>query len=95
MVDRRTRFMMARKRIRGIRGAGSITELPGGQWRFRVTIGGRQVDYWYYRTEELAGVAQARWRLAHLLPAEDPEYLIELHVGLGLDREQIGQRRQM
>jgi hypothetical protein len=83
-------MMAARKRVRGIRGAGSITELPGGQWRFRVTVRGRQVDYGYYRTEELAGLAQARWRLTHLLPAEDPEHLIELRLSLRLDREQFG-----
>jgi hypothetical protein len=70
--------MAKRKRRGGVRGTGTITQLPGGQWRLRVSLGGRQVDYGFYRTEELAGVAQARWRLTHLLPADDPEQAVEL-----------------
>jgi hypothetical protein len=51
--------------------------LPGGQWRLRVSLGGRQVDYGFYSTEELAGDAQARWRLTHLLPHDDPQCAVE------------------
>jgi hypothetical protein len=69
--------MAKRKRTRGVRGAGTITQLPGGQWRLRVTLGGRQVDYGFYSTEELAGDAQARWRLTHLLPHDDPQCAVE------------------
>jgi hypothetical protein len=68
--------MAKRKRTRGVRGAGTITQLPGGQWRLRVTLGGRQVDYGFYPTEELAGDAQARWRLTHLLPEDDPQQVV-------------------
>jgi hypothetical protein len=70
--------MAKRKRTRGVRGTGTITQLPGGQWRLRVTMGGRQVDYGFYATEELAGDAQARWRLTHLLPEDDPLQAVEL-----------------
>ena len=64
---------MARRRQRGIRGAGTISQLPSGRWRLRVPLDGRQATYGTYATEELAGVAQARWRLTHLLPVDDPE----------------------
>jgi integrase len=70
--------MAKRKRTRGVRGTGTIAQLPGGQWRLRVTLDGRQVDYGFYATEELAGDAQARWRLTHLLPGDDPQQVVEL-----------------
>jgi hypothetical protein len=65
--------MAKRRRSRGIRGAGTITPLPSGRWRLRVTLGERQVTYGTYLTEDQASDAQARWRLTHLLPADDPE----------------------
>ena len=37
-----------RRRSRGIRGAGTITQLPSGRWRLRVTLGERQVTYGTY-----------------------------------------------
>jgi len=70
--------MAKRRRTRGIRGAGTIIQLPGGQWRLRVSMGGCQVDYGFYATEELAGDAQARWRLTHLPPEDDPQQVVEL-----------------
>lgn len=68
---------MARRRKRGIRGAGTISQLPSGRWRLRVPLDGRQVTYGTYPTEEQAGNAQARWRLTHLLPADDPDQAVE------------------
>jgi len=70
--------MAKRRRGRGIRGAGTITQLPSGRWRLRVTLGERQVTYGTYLTEDMASDAQARWRLTHLLPADDPEQSVEL-----------------
>src|ERR1039458_9933892 len=70
--------MAKRRGTGGGRGAGTIAAVPGGQWRLRVTLGGRQVDYGFYPTEEMAGDAQARWRLTHLLPVDDPQQAIEL-----------------
>jgi len=70
--------MAKRSRRGGVQGTGTITLMPRGQWRFRVSIGGRQVDYGFYPTQELAGVAQARWRLTHLLPADDPQPAVEV-----------------
>ena len=70
--------MAKRRRSRGIRGAGTITQLPSGRWRLRVTLGERQVTYGTYLTEDQASDAQARWRLTHLLPADDPEQAVEL-----------------
>jgi hypothetical protein len=70
---------MARtRRIRGLNGAGTITQLPSGRWRLRVTIGGRQFTYGTYLTEYLAADAQARWRLTHLLPADDRDQALDL-----------------
>ena len=43
-----------------------------------MTLGGRQVTYGTYPTEDLAADAQAHWRLTHLLPADDPEQIVEL-----------------
>ena len=65
-----------RRRSRGIRGAGTIAQEPSGRWRLRVTHFGRQVDYGTFLTEDLACDAQARWRLTHLLPADDPEQVV-------------------
>ena len=70
--------MAKRRRSRGIRGAGTITQLPSGRWRLRVTLGDRQVTYGTFPTEDEASDAQARWRLTHLLPADDPEQAVEL-----------------
>src|SRR5580658_5251793 len=70
---------MARRRIRSIRGAGTIDHLHSGRWRLRVPIeGGRKATYGIYPTEELAAKAQARWRLTHLLPVDDQEQAVEL-----------------
>jgi hypothetical protein len=38
---------------------------------------GRQLTWGTYPTEEPTGVAQARWRLTHLLPADDPAQVVE------------------
>jgi hypothetical protein len=69
--------MTKRRRIRGIQGAGTITELPSGRWRLRVTVAGRQVTYGTYASEGLAVDAQARWRLSHLLPGDEPDQAVE------------------
>ncbi len=39
---------------------------------------GGRATYGTYVTEELAAVAQSRWNLTHLLPADDPEQAVEL-----------------
>ena len=39
---------------------------------------GGRATYGTYVTEELAGWAQSRWNLTHLLPADDPEQAVEL-----------------
>ena len=70
--------MTRRRRTRGMRGAGTIAKRPDGRWRLRVSIDGRQVTYGTYSTEDQAADAQARWRLTHLLPADDPEQAVEL-----------------
>jgi integrase len=70
--------MAKRRRSRGIRGAGTITQLPSGRWRLRVTLGERQLTYGTYLTEDQASDAQARWRLTRLLPADDPDQAVEL-----------------
>jgi hypothetical protein len=61
--------MAKRRRSRGLRGAGTIDQLPSGRWRLRVPqdTGGR-ATYGTYDTEELAAKAQARWQLTRLLP---------------------------
>ena len=53
-------MMAKRRRSRGIQGASTITQLPSGRWRLRVTFDGRQVTYGTYLTEDLAADAQAR-----------------------------------
>jgi integrase len=70
---------MARRRKRGVRGVGTIDQLPSGRWRLRVPLeGGGRATYGTYLTEEQAGAAQARWRLTHLLAEDDPEQVVEL-----------------
>ncbi len=54
---------------------GRIDRLPSGRWRLRVRADGRQLSYGVYESEEDAYQAQARWRLTHLLPEDDPELL--------------------
>ena len=74
-----TMVLMANKRrSRGIHGAGTITQLPSGRWRLRVSVEGRQATYWTYLTEDLAADAHAGWRLTRLLPADDPGQAVEL-----------------
>ena len=41
-------------------------------------VTGGRATYGIYVTEELAVVAQSRWNLTHLLPADDPEQAVEL-----------------
>jgi integrase len=62
-----------------MRGAGAIDQLPSGRWRLRVPLdAGGRATYGTYATEELAAVAQSRWNLTHLLPADDPQQAVEL-----------------
>jgi hypothetical protein len=83
VAARWTEFTMTRRRrTRGMRGAGTIAKRPDGRWRLRVSINGRQVTYGTYSTEDRAADAQARWRLTHLLPVDDPEQAVEDLVGL-------------
>lgn len=70
--------MAKRRRRRGPNEGGTIDQRSSGRWRLRVRADGRQVVYGTYDTEEQAFQAQARWRLARLLPADDPEQLGEL-----------------
>jgi hypothetical protein len=70
----------------GFQGAGTITQLPSGRWRLRVTFEGRQVTYGTYSTEDEAADGQARWRLTHLLPKDDPEQAVELPASVGVGR---------
>lgn len=65
--------MAKRKRLRAPNDGGSIDQLPSGRWRLRVRLEGRQVTYGLFESEEEAFQAQARWRLVHLLPADDPQ----------------------
>lgn len=69
--------MAKRKRRRGLNDAGSIDQRPSGRWRLRVRVDGCQVLYGTYDTEDEAFGAQARWRLTHLLPADDPALAVE------------------
>ena len=64
--------MPKRKRRRAPNDGGSIDQLPSGRWRLRVRLDGRQATYGLFESEEDAFQAQARWRLVHLLPADDP-----------------------
>lgn len=65
--------MPKRKRRRAPNDGGSIDQLPSGRWRLRVRLDGRQATYGLFESEEDAFQAQARWRLVHLLPADDPQ----------------------
>jgi integrase len=69
--------MSRRKRRRGPNDGGTIDQRPGGRWRVRVRVDGRQVAYGTYETEGEAFTAQARWWLTGLLPADDPELVLE------------------
>jgi hypothetical protein len=64
--------MTRRKRQRGPNDGGGIDQLGSGRWRLRVRVDGHQLTYGIYDTEEQAFEAQARWRLTHLLPVDDP-----------------------
>jgi integrase len=66
-----------KKRQRGLNDGGAIDQRPSGRWRLRVSLDGRQVTYGTYETEDEAASAQARWRLTHLLPADDPQQAVE------------------
>jgi integrase len=65
--------MPKRRRHRAPNEGGSIDQRPSGRWRLRVRIDGRQVAYGTYETEDEAVSAQARWRVTHLLPSDDPD----------------------
>ncbi len=65
--------MANRRRRRAPNDGGSIDQRSSGRWRLRVRMEGLQATYGLYETEEEAWRAQARWRLTHLLPADDPE----------------------
>ena len=71
--------MPRRKRRRAPNEGGTIDQLPSGRWRLRVRLDGRQVSYGVYETEEAAFQAQARWRLTHLLSADDPQLELSEH----------------
>ncbi len=70
--------MARRNRRRAANDGGSIDQLPSGRWRLRVRLLEGQRTYGTYETEEEAFRAQARWRLTHLLPADDPELNLEV-----------------
>ena len=55
----------------GTTGFGTIERLANGRWRLTVSHDGRKVAYGRYATEDGAAVAQARWKLTGLLPADD------------------------
>lgn len=89
MVAPRMLFTMAAKRRRrGLRGAGTIAQTSSRRWRLRVPIGGRQVTYGTYETEGEAADAQARWRLTHRLPAHEVDPAVD-----GLTRVAVGGMR--
>jgi integrase len=69
--------MAPKRRRRGLRGAGSITQTPSRRWRLRVPLDGRQVTYGTYETESEAADAQAQWRLTHRLPIDDIEQVVD------------------
>jgi hypothetical protein len=68
--------MARRKRRRSPNEGGTIDQLPSQRWRLRVRFDGRQVTYRVFESEEDAFRAQARWRLTHLLPADDPQFVL-------------------
>ena len=65
--------MPKRRRRRAPNEGGTIDRLPSERWRLRVRLDGRQTTYGIYDSEEDAFRAQARWRLTHLLFADDPQ----------------------
>ncbi len=69
--------MATRRRRRAPNDGGTIDQRPNGRWRLRVRIDGRQVAYGTYEDEDEAVRAQARWRVTHLLPADDPDLVVE------------------
>lgn len=69
--------MGRKRRQRALNDGGAIDQRASGRWRLRVSIDGRQVTYGTYETEEQASTAQARWRLTHLLPADDPALVVD------------------
>ena len=71
--------MAKRRRLRGPNEGGTIDQLPSRRWRLRVRLDGRQATYGSYDSEEAAFQAQARWRLSHLLPADDPQLELSGH----------------
>jgi hypothetical protein len=73
-----------KKRQRGLNDGGAIDHRPSGRWRLRVSVDGKQVTYGTFETEDDAVVAQARWRLTHLLPADDPA-LVNSMAGRGVN----------
>jgi len=70
------------KRRRAPNDGGSIDQRPSGRWRLRVRIDDRQVAYGTFETEDEAVRAQARWRVTHLLLADDPELNPEVPVSV-------------
>ncbi len=73
--------MAQRRRRRAPNDGGSIDQRVSGRWRLRIRIDDRQVTYGMYETEEEAVRAQARWRVTHLLPEDDPDPQAELPSG--------------
>jgi integrase len=73
------------KRRRAPNDGGSIDQRPSGRWRLRVRVDDRQVAYGTYETEDEALRAQARWRVTHLLPADDPQLTPEVPISVLVD----------
>ena len=73
------------KRRRAPNDGGSIDQRPSGRWRLRVRVDDRQVAYGTYETEDEAVRAQARWRVTHLLPADDPQLTPEVPISVLVD----------
>ena len=74
--------MAKRKRRRSRNYGGTIDQRDSGRWRLRVSYKGRQATYGIFETEEEAVRAQARWRMTQLLPADDPDLVVELPPGV-------------
>jgi integrase len=66
-----------KRRQRALNDGGAIDQRVSGRWRLRVSLDGRQVIYGTFETEDEAVTAQARWRLTHLLPADDPAQAVD------------------
>ncbi|MHB1533481.1 MAG: hypothetical protein ACYC1D_02530, partial [Acidimicrobiales bacterium] len=69
--------MARKKRQRALNDGGAIDQRPSGRWCLRVSLDGRQVTYGTYESEDEAATAQARWRLTHLLPVDDPDLVVD------------------